>query len=131
MENKVCLDTDFLIDFLRNKKDKVDWIKKNSESDLATTIINVFELYCGEYRLESKRNLERLEDFLKNFYILNLNVEIVKNAGKIAAELEKQGNMLEFRDILIAATSIHNNLPLKTDNKKHFDRISGLKILDD
>ncbi len=131
MENKACLDTDFLIDFLRNKKEKVEWIKNNSEASLATTIINVFELYYGEYKLESRKNLEKLEDFLNSFYILNLNNEIVKKAGEVAAQLEKQGNMLEFRDILIAVTASHNNYSLKTNNKKHFERIKDLKILDD
>ncbi|HII29807.1 TPA: type II toxin-antitoxin system VapC family toxin [Candidatus Woesearchaeota archaeon] len=38
MGNKICLDTDFLVDFLRDKKEEVDFIKKNeTDKELATT----------------------------------------------------------------------------------------------
>jgi len=37
--------------------------------------------------------------------------------------------MIEFRDIFIAATCMVNNLPVKTLNKKHYDRIEGLSVV--
>jgi len=37
--------------------------------------------------------------------------------------------MIEFRDIFIAATCIVNDLPVRTLNKKHFDRITGLHVI--
>ena len=51
MEDKICLDTDFLVNFLRNKKEEADFIKENEISkNLATTYINLFELYYGAYK---------------------------------------------------------------------------------
>ncbi len=50
MENKVCLDSDFLIDILRDKEESLRWVEQASECEFATTIINVFELYYGEYK---------------------------------------------------------------------------------
>jgi len=32
-------------------------------------------------------------------------------------------------DIMIAGTALQNNMPLATLNRKHFERISGLKII--
>ncbi len=128
VEDKICLDSDFLIDFLRNKKETVEWLKEYEKKvDLATTIINAFEIYHGEFKI--KNNAVHIDNLLKNLNVLNLSIEIVKKAGEIATNLEKEGNIIEFRDILIAATVISNNYSLKTNNKKHFERIKGLRIV--
>ena len=49
-------------------------------------------------------------------------------AAQIYHQLRLSNQMIEFRDILIAATCIVNELPIVTLNKKHFKRIEGLKI---
>jgi tRNA(fMet)-specific endonuclease VapC len=36
--------------------------------------------------------------------------------------------LLEIRDILIAATALAYDLPLMTLNTRHFDRIEGLQL---
>lgn len=38
--------------------------------------------------------------------------------------------MIDTADLFIAATAIANSLPFATLNKKHFDRIEGLKIVE-
>ena len=130
MEDKICLDSDVLIDFLKNKKEIVDWIKEKEENfELTTTAINVFELYYGEYRKKSSIDIKELDKFFENIHIFDLTKEISKKAGGLASTLEKEGNIIEFRDILIAAISIENNLSLKTNNIKHFSRIKELKII--
>ncbi len=130
MEDKICLDSDVLIDFLKNKKEIVDWIKEKEENfELTTTAINVFELYYGEYKKKPSIDIKRLDKFFENIHIFDLTKEISKKAGELASTLEKEGNIIEFRDILIAAISIENNLSLKTNNIKHFSRIKELKII--
>ncbi|MEK6899268.1 MAG: type II toxin-antitoxin system VapC family toxin [Nanoarchaeota archaeon] len=131
MENKVCLDSDFLIDFLRNKEKAVNWIKKNPDLELATTIITAFELYHGEYKNKEKSNVQRLDNLLQTITLLNLNEVIAKKAGQITAQLQHEGLIVEFRDVLIATTAIINNYSLKTENKKHFERMVqfGLKLI--
>ena len=57
MGDSICLDTDFLVDLLRNKSEAVQWVKEHEDEDiLATTIVNVYEIYSGAYKsaLESK-----------------------------------------------------------------------------
>ncbi len=36
---------------------------------------------------------------------------------------------IEVTDILIAATAITNNLPVKTLNTRHFERVIGLDLV--
>src|SRR3989344_8109174 len=118
MEDKICLDSDVLIDFLKNKKEIVDWIKEKEENfELTTTAINVFELYYGEYRKKSSIDTKELDKFFENIHIFDLTKEISKKAGELASTLEKEGNIIEFRDIIIAAISLTNNFVLKTNNK--------------
>lgn len=49
-------------------------------------------------------------------------------AAQIYHRLRLSNQMIEFRDIFIAATCIVNELPIATLNKKHFKRIEELKI---
>ena len=129
MENKVCLDSDFIIDFLRNDKNAIRWLNENSETEIVTTAISVFELYLGEYKSESSNRMQKLEEFIEKLDILILNREIAKKAAEVAAKLEKDGKMIDFRDILIGCIALTHKIPLKTNNKKHFERIVGLELI--
>lgn len=65
----------------------------------------------------------------KGIQILPFNGSVAIKAAQIYHRLKQQNKMIKFRDIFIAATCIVNNLPLKTFNKKHFERIEGLKFV--
>jgi predicted nucleic acid-binding protein len=54
---------------------------------------------------------------------------VAEKAAEIYHRLRKNNQIIEFRDIFIAATCLTFNLPIATLNKKHFKRIEGLKIL--
>ncbi|MBE3138229.1 MAG: hypothetical protein IMZ63_00260 [Actinobacteria bacterium] len=55
-------------------------------------------------------------------------MEILKEFGKLKADLELEGNLLADADLFIAATCIAKCNMLITGNIKHYNRISGLKI---
>ncbi len=128
MENKICLDSDFLIDILRNKKEAFEWLEKNEDKDLCTTSINIFELFYGAYK-KNKSEIEACNFLLQNFLILNLSADSAKLAGKIACKLDSLGQKIDYKDIFIASISIQENMSLKTSNKRHFERIEGLKLV--
>ena len=117
MENLICLDTDILVDFLRNKQEISKWIKdREKDSVLASTTINVFELYYGAYLSNNiEKNVEAVDKLTARLKILNLNTIIVKKAGKIKADLEKSGEQIDFRDILIGSTAMFENFNIKTN----------------
>jgi tRNA(fMet)-specific endonuclease VapC len=52
-----------------------------------------------------------------------------EKASEIYRELKAQNKMIDFRDILIGATAIANDLPIATSNKKHFERLVDIKII--
>ena len=132
MESKICLDTDFLVNFLRNKREEADFIKINeADKDLATTYINLFELYYGAYKSqERENNLKAISLLLSRLNILNLSDESVKKSGEILVKLEKEGKTIDFRDLFIGTIALVNNYSLKTNNIRHFNRIEELRIMD-
>jgi predicted nucleic acid-binding protein len=60
--------------------------------------------------------------------ILPFDDEVSIKASEIYHELKKRNELIEFRDIFIAATCLVHKLSIMTSNKKHFERIKGLKI---
>ena len=132
MEDKICLDTDFLVNFLRNQKEEVEFIKKNEiNKDLATTYINLFELYYGAYKSnEKENNLKAIALLLSRINVLDFSINSVKKAGEVLAKLEKEGNIIEFRDLFIGTIALTSDYSIKTKNIKHFSRIDGLNIVD-
>lgn len=126
----ICIDTDLLIDMLRGQKETVDKIKDiEGVFHLATTVINSFELYYGAFRTEKReKNVLYVDKLLERLLILKMKQESSKHAGKILADLEKKGEIIDFRDVLIASIAITTDTTLFTRNISHFERIEGIKL---
>jgi len=80
----------------------------------------------GATNPEKEKDIHTLTDGL---YILPFDDEIALKAGRIYHELRKKNQLIEFRDIFIAATCLIHELPLATLNKRHFERIEGLIVI--
>ena len=48
--------------------------------------------------------------------------------GKERNRLRQEGNLPGDTDLLIGATAVRHNLTMLTNNRRHFDRIQGLRI---
>ena len=132
MENTIIVDSDITIDFFRKNPEIVKWFKENENKfTFATTIINVFELYTGSYKsFNSEEKIKELEDFLMTVKIFYLTLDCAKEAARLRTNLEKSGSIIDIRDLIIGSIAVTNNFPLKTNNKKHFSRIEGLKLVE-
>jgi len=129
MEN-ICIDTDILIDHLRGHSETVEEIR-NFEGlfYLSTTVVNSFELYYGAYKTERRKiNIFSVDKLLRRLTVLQMTEAASKLAGEILADLEKKGEIIEFRDAFIASIAITHGNILFTRNISHFDRIEGLKL---
>ncbi len=127
----ICLDTDLLVNFLRNDEDAVNYVEENElVNNLFTTHITLFELYYGaNLSSHKKQNIDAVDILTKRLGLLNLTERSVKKAGEISAELDKKGNMIDFRDLLIGTIALDKGIAIKTNNKKDFERIKGLKVV--
>ena len=129
---KTVIDTDLLIDLLRNQKQATAFITKLEEKNyvLATTAINIFELHHGAHKSqESEKNLQAIHVLISRLSILPLTSKAAQKAGHIYAQLERQGQPIGLRDTFIAAIAITRECSVATRNQAHFSRISGLEII--
>ncbi len=133
MADRICVDTDVLVGFLRNDKQIVEWFSSiEKTSVLATTQINAFELYFGAFHsVKREKNLESTERLLQRLILLNMSQDSARHAGECLHRMKTAGNEIEMRDIIIGCITLVNGFRLKTTNKKHFGRIPGLVIEDD
>ena len=120
-------DTGIFIEHLRAKDKLSTTLYKISENqDLYISSVTLYELYMGATTLAKEKDVEEL---ITGFTVLPFTESTSKKAAEIYHKLRISNQMIEFRDIFIAATCIVNQLPIVTLNKKHFKRVDGLKIL--
>ncbi len=131
MEKNICLDTDVLVNFLRNKVTEVTFIQEHERKTIfATTSINLFELYYGAYKSGLQTNIESVHELRQRLRILPTSHEAMQQAGQLLAILEKKGMLIEFRDLLIGSIALAEGFSMKTNNKRHFQRIPDLIIVE-
>lgn len=130
MADRICLDTTVLVDLLRNKSETVEWMKTAEKTSLlTTTFINAFELFTGAFLSQAKdKNIRATEALLQRLRLLTLSHESARRAGECYALLQKEGNIVEIRDILIGSIALAEGCSIKTRNVKHFTRISGIVV---
>jgi len=123
---KVCLDSDVLIDLLKDDA-KATAVIASLDADFYSTSINVFELWGG--RLEKEEYV--IIDLLSWINVFDFDKDSAFIAGNIRKKLRKQGAPIDARDIFIASVCVHNDLELLTFNLKHFERMKqfGLKLV--
>ena len=112
------VDTNIIIDFLRGDSKAKEFIINNVD-EIKVSVVSVSELYAG---VRGKKEEEQLKNFLNSFETLVLNYNISVEAGYLKNKYYKSHNA-GLADCMIAATSIHHDLTLVTDNFKHFPMI--------
>ena len=113
---------------------KPESIKKNSAFEkkstlVATTVVNSFELFYGAYKSNKKENLDLVYELLEKLLILEWKRDFSDLAGEIMADLEKQGRIIDFRDLFVGVIALKNDYLLLTRNIEHFKKIPNLKIV--
>ena len=127
----VCLDTTFVVDLIRGKDFVNSFIDKFEQDEEAIYIATpvIMELAkgagLGVNKVEEKK---KIKSFLSSFTILDFDEESAFLAGEIDANLRSEGEIIQIEDIMIGSIALKNNETLITRNKKHFEKIKGLKI---
>ncbi len=98
--------------------------------ELATTVVNLFELFLGAFKYrEAKTSLTGVKGLSSTLRILSFTEEASELAAKILSGLEKAGRGIEIRDLLVGATALQETYAVATQNKKHYQPIPRLTAL--
>lgn len=129
MASKIILaDTSILIDYFR-KTDKANftWVNLFDQGyDFCISAITHYEIYSGS----TTDQLSFWGNVLERTEVLYFDKAVAQAAVNINKSLKSKRKQIGMADLFIAATAISNNLRLATLNRKHFDRVDGLSLIE-
>jgi predicted nucleic acid-binding protein len=128
MANRITYDSSLFIDHFRSRNKDNTWFCRLSsvyDKILISTVVR-YEVLCGA----SDDQLDYWRTIFDGVEILVFDSTIADTARQIYRQLKQNRCLIGLADILIAATAITNDLPLATLNRKHFERIDKLRLVD-
>ena len=132
----MCLDSTFLIQFLRgNKKAEKLYDSLNQENYLFyTTSVNIYEIFYGYFythnkKDKSKQNFDQLKNFLSLINVESLESTSAIRASSIRVELQSKGMDIGINDTLISAIALEHGGIVVTENKDHFSKVEGISVI--
>ena len=129
MADKIILvDTSILIDYYRKTdKNNSTWIALVKQGySFAISAVTKYEIYSGATPIQ----LAFWDSILQAITVLPLDEAAVDTAVATNSALKKKRKQIDLADLFIAATAIASKLPLATLNRKHFERIDTLRLID-
>ncbi len=121
MTERLLLDTDVLIEYLRGRKAAVDWLEARTE-DLLVSTVTVAELFSG---VRDDREEQALERFLGAFEVVPVDLSIARLGGLLRRE-HGPGSGTGLADALIAASVLRHEATLATFNRRHYPMLDGV-----
>lgn len=125
MQKKILIDTDVIIDYLRDYKPAIRYLEA-LPNQILLSAITVAELYAG-IRTQDEQNA--IENFLNAFEIISVDNAIAQTGGAFRKQYGKSHGT-GLADALIAATAIHQHAHLTTLNNRHYPMIKIIKPYD-
>jgi len=124
----IMVDTSVLIDYYR-KTDKENsfWVRLvRQKYEFVISSITKYEIYSGA----TPDQLTFWNKILSTIDVIPFDDFSVDTAIDVNKDLKRKRKQIDLADLFIAATALSYNLPIATLNKKHFDRIEKLNIID-
>jgi len=123
------LDTDTIIYNLKGNERVQQALRVHLHDPLKISVVTLMELYYGAFKSQQvDANLAKVKTIEQSLEILPNGQESAEIFARLKTELETKGTRLDDFDLLIASCALTHNLILVTNNLKHFQRISGLRL---
>ncbi|MBS9386626.1 MAG: type II toxin-antitoxin system VapC family toxin [Dolichospermum sp. BR01] len=124
------LDTNIVSFAIKNNliiKERLEELRSQEEL-ISISCITYFEVKRGLFAVKASKQLERFDDFCKDFQIIFLDdLAILEKAAEIHANLRLRGLPIQTEDILIAASAIVKGFIL-VSNDSDLLRVEGLSL---
>ena len=128
----IFIDSDCIIDFLNGKETARKIIENYKVEELGTSQINVFEIFFGIFKRKkiNENELISADNFFNSLTIFSFDQKCGKISARILSTLIKEGNIIDQNDCFIGSIMIKNGISsIISNNKKHFSRINGIKVI--
>ena len=128
----VLLDTDVFSYLLKDDARADPYGPHVQDQTIAVSFVTVGELFSGaEKRGWGPAKREQLETKLKSVVIVPFDLEICRVYGRLSGLKTEAGTdrTIAANDRWIAACALRHDLPLISNNRRHFEGIPGLTLI--
>lgn len=129
----IILDADVIIRGEKGTFDLKTWLVSQPNELFEVAAITVAELWHGVERATSPHKARRqqyLQTVLAPLPIIPYTEQAAREHARIWAELEAVGKMIGPYDVIVAATALARGNDVATFNKRHFEVVPGLKVIE-
>ena len=124
------LDTDWVVHCLHGVTRVTARLDQLMPDGFGLSIVSMAELYQGVFFSTDPEGNERaLHQFLAGIDVLPIDDAVCRIFASERGRLRAAGTPIGDFDLLIGSTAIRHNLTLLTNNRRHFERMQGLRIL--
>lgn len=125
---RYLLDTNVCIAAMRYQPLVVQRLANTSPGDCSISTITSYELFTGvEKCRQPAQERAKLERLLQTLHQASFEEPAAREAARIRALLESQGQMIGPYDILLAGQALAESFILVTANTSEFARVPGLQ----
>jgi len=129
----IILDADVLIRAEKERFDLETWLRARGEEPVEIAAITAAEIWHGVERAAGVHRVRR-QDFvdriLARLPIIPYTAETAREHARVWAELEAQGKMSGYYDVIVAATARLRGSIVATFNRQHFEHVQGLIVIE-
>ncbi len=122
-----CLETSFLVDFLRGKESAIKKYEEIKGRRLETTSIVAWEVLRGPKLVGRAKEYEKAVRLLGRLRVIPFTLASARIASEIERDLREKGKDINPIDILIAASVIESGSVLLTRDED-YRHIEDLKV---
>ncbi|HEV2986814.1 MAG TPA: PIN domain-containing protein [Candidatus Angelobacter sp.] len=129
----IILDADVIIRGEKGIFDFRAWLRSRQDDRFEVAAITVAELWHGVERATGAHRVRRqkyLQSALESLPIIPYTESSAYQHARIWAELESSGKMIGFYDLIIGAIALDRGSEVATFNRRHFDQITGLTVIE-
>jgi predicted nucleic acid-binding protein len=129
----IILDADVIIRGEKGAFDLKAWVEGQPDEAFEVAAITVAELWHGVERAtvpHKGRRQQYLQRVLAPLPVAPYTEQTAYEHARIWAQLEATGRMIDAYDLIVAATALERGSAVATFNRRHFDYVPGLKVIE-
>ena len=127
---RYLVDTDWVIDYFHGVEQAVRRLNEFSSDGVGLSVIALAELYEGVfYSSNPEGNEQAMRDFLEDVQVVGVDDGVCRTFARERGRLRSAGALINDFDLLIGSMALHHDLTLLTNNRRHFERVEGLRIV--
>jgi tRNA(fMet)-specific endonuclease VapC len=129
----IVLDADVIIRGEKGTFDLKAWLEGQPDEEFEVAAITVAELWHGVERAtlaHKARRQQYLQRVLAPLAVAPYTELTAHEHARLWAQLEAAGKMIGAYDLIVAATALERGSAVATFNRRHFECVPGLKVIE-